>query len=432
MEPIDYIYAYVGIAITLYIHLMCYKALSNNDKPNKVIYISLPVLTLLSLLNTFMNYTYSKLAFSIVIIILNNFLAYGFDNKKVILKSIIIYIVSVIFEIILAIPFALSSIKSIIDFDNNVAIKNIFSFVIILLTYLFCSRKWFIDLVNGKLNKIKDKCISIGFLIVSLVMVIFLAYKFIFSFSPSTYVFNLVIITCFTILSVYIIISFNKIDKIEKEQAILLDFMTKYEKIIDDNRINRHEMLNNLLILKSYKNRNTIEYSSLLDELINIYNTKGETYRNIYNLPSGLKGIIYYKINDMKSLGITINIKIGKNVEMFFKKYTNDNYSSICKIIASLLDNSKDAASTAKDKLVMIDFIVDNNKMTIIIENTFKNKINLDKIKNKNHSTKGKGRGLGLYIVNNLINSSNNIALEQRIIDDVYFQSSLIIKNETN
>ena len=31
--------------------------------------------------------------------------------------------------------------------------------------------------------------------------------------------------------------------------------MTKYEKILEKNRINNHELLNNLLILKSIKNK---------------------------------------------------------------------------------------------------------------------------------------------------------------------------------
>ena len=58
--------------------------------------------------------------------------------------------------------------------------------------------------------------------------------------------------------------------------------MSKYEKIIDEERINRHEMLNNLLMLKSFKNKNSKKYDDTINEIIKLYEKNGkETIKNV-------------------------------------------------------------------------------------------------------------------------------------------------------
>ena len=49
---------------------------------------------------------------------------------------------------------------------------------------------------------------------------------------------------------------------------------TKLFKKNDEYRAYKHELLNNLLALKSIKNKNTKEFDSSLDEIISLYNTK--------------------------------------------------------------------------------------------------------------------------------------------------------------
>ena len=67
------------------------------------------------------------------------------------------------------------------------------------------------------------------------------------------------------------------------------------------------------------------------------------------------------------------------------------------------------------------------DKTIIDISNTFNNKVDMNKIKNKKYSTKGKNRGYGLYIMNRLLKDNENISVDQSI-KNKFFISKIIIK----
>ena len=75
----------------------------------------------------------------------------------------------------------------------------------------------------------------------------------------------------------------------DEEQKQLLKIMSDYELILDKTRENRHEMINNLLVLKGEKNKNSKKYNDLLNGIIEQYdNKKMSSYSGLYKLPSGL------------------------------------------------------------------------------------------------------------------------------------------------
>ena len=211
----------------------------------------------------------------------------------------------------------------------------------------------------------------------------------------------------------------------------LLNFMSKYEKIIDEGRINKHEMLNNLLFLKSIEDKNSKEFNETLNDLINEYDKKGIGIKNIYNLPSGLKGIFYYKLSGLNEKGFNININISKQISSSLKKIEHKEYLILYKVIGILLDNAVEAAYKTKERIINIDIYKDNKNIIIEINNTFSNKIDFSIINDKNYSSKGKNRGLGLYIVKNLLIRSNIISLEQKL-DHNYFISQIIVNKKKN
>jgi two-component system sensor histidine kinase AgrC len=224
--------------------------------------------------------------------------------------------------------------------------------------------------------------------------------------------------------------SYIKTQKAIQQQETLLSFMSKYEKMIDDERVNKHEMLNNLLILRSFKNKNSKEFTETLDDLIKANDNIKDSIKNIYSLPPGLKGILYYKVYDMKALNIEVTMNISKKINSSFKSINSKEYNNLCKVITILLDNAKDAASTSKEKFVLIEFYIENDNLVFSIGNSYKDKVDINKLSTINYSTKGKGRGLGLFIANNIINNTKNMKLEQKIINDNIFSSILKIKNK--
>ena len=188
-------------------------------------------------------------------------------------------------------------------------------------------------------------------------------------------------------------------------------------------------MHNNLLLLKSIKNKNSKKFDNLLDEMILLYDKNGEGIKNISLLPQGIKGIIYYKIYDLNKKGVTVTVNISKQVSNKLEKIVYDEFVILSKCISILLDNAIDACLRSKNKHLLIDIYKDKGNIIVCIENSFDDEINFNLINHKNYSTKGQNRGYGLYIINKLLIKSKIISLEQNISSN-YFISKLAVKDE--
>lgn len=207
----------------------------------------------------------------------------------------------------------------------------------------------------------------------------------------------------------------------------LLKYMTKYEQIIDEERMNRHETLNNLLLLKSIKDKNSVDFDVSMKDIICLYEKNGkETIKNIGTLPTGLKGILYYKIDNMKKLDIDVMARISNTASPIIEELKGKDYNSVCKILSILLDNANEAACESEEKSVLIDISALDGTLNIIVENSFKDKVNIKKLHNRYYSTKGNGRGLGLFLANKIVKENNNVNLVQNIHGD-RFVSEIIV-----
>lgn len=431
MELNDYLLSYIGSTLPLIIYIICYNEL--NEKKVKLKFknfIFVPIISVFGLLNTHFNYSYTKLLISAIILFINNKLSYREDNIKTFIKTLIIYFLTGLNEVIVSIPISFIQFNNIANFDNNIVLKIFFTLLVQLIVLLICmikpTKKILLKITKSSSNKYMVTFYSL----VSLLLVIFLAYKFIYSFDTKTYLLNILILGCYLLILLYAVYNQFKIKKANEKQDILLNFMTKYEKILEKNRINNHELLNNLLILKSIKNKNSKEFEAELDDLINEYEHSGNKTSDLHNLPSGIKGIFYYKINDMELSNIKVHIKISKLANKIFKRLSNKEYKTACNIISTLLDNVKDAAEVSKDKIVVIDCYIEEDELVIIIENSYNNKIDLAKINTKSYSTKGKNRGLGLYIVRNSIEKFDNFKLTQEVNDKTFISTFTIKVNK--
>ena len=274
-------------------------------------------------------------------------------------------------------------------------------------------------------KKIFNVTLSIIIFIIVLTM---LTYYLIVSTSVFNYLSIVIILFIISFLIITTIIQSIKTKVAVDKQAILLDFMKEYEMIIDKERIDRHEMVNNLLILKSIKNKNSKNYNKILDDILLTYQSN-KTPNGLYELPSGLKGLFYYKIYDMKNINIETCINISNKIIKDLDNLDSKILTKLCKILGILLDNAKEAAKESKEKIVVIDLYKEKNDIVIYIENSINknNKIDLSKMKVKGFSTKGSNRGYGLYIVDKLLNKNKQLELSQNIDKDKFI-SMLKIK----
>ena len=430
MNWYDYLLLYLSSVSTLIFLNINYGKIDNNEiklRSVRSVFIII-IFSLLITINTNLNNSYSRAFISYVFIMINYYLIYNENFNVVFIKGTICYFLTLLFEILFSIALVPTGIISLESFDKNIILKICFSFLTVLLPFLLLSIKKLKIFLNKLIKALDRPIITTIVMISSLIFASTLAYKFVAEFSSKVYIDNIILIIFFISLLALIIHNRFVINNEVRKTEELLELITKYEKKNDEYRAYKHELLNNLLALKSIKNKNTKEFDSSLDELISLYNTKSSGIKNIYKLPSGLKCIVYYKLNDIDEDKYNVNVNISKQVSINLEKVDHKEYMSLCKIMGIVLDNAIEAMKNSEGKTLNIDVYKEKDNVIIEVDNTFdKSTTDMTKIYSKNYSTKGKNRGLGLYLANLLLKNSKYLHMEQRIINE-YFNTKIYVK----
>ena len=423
----SYISYFILSVISSFFTLLSFAKLTNNRFNYSIKnFIILFIVGIFITINFYVSEGLIKIVISYLTLYFASILIYKDNNIKSVIYMLFCYSLLLFYEIVLSI--IVMKISDIEAFDNNTIAKICFSLINVLLVYYTCKINKIKLLANSFYKKINIKCLLVVFVLLFISLVI-IDFKYIMTFSANVYISNLVLLICVISLAIINFVNNYSVKKEIEKTETLLNYMNKYEKIIDDDRFNRHEMLNNLLILKSFNNKNSKEYNDTLDELITTYNKKGIGIKNIYNLPTGLKGIFYYKIHGLDEKGINVNINISKKITNSFKSIDHKDYVLLYKIIGIILDNAIEASLVSKDKYLGVDIYKEKSNIIINVDNSFKGKIDINRIYDKGYSNKGKNRGLGLMIVSNLLKNNNSIILEQTINNNI-FNSKITIKKD--
>lgn len=348
------------------------------------------------------------------------------------LKSLVIYFMLMICDIVASSIIMSMPFYEKIDVMSLTVTKAIGTFVdtflLIGITKIPIVKSLIKSLFNY-ISKVKDKIFIIMTLIICLITYI-LSYFHIIDPSFLSFIVILAILLSFFVLSIISLIRMFESKKLKIEQDSLLLTLNEYEKLLERDRINRHEMLNNLIIIKSLKNMDDDNYNEIIDNIIEKYdNSKHNSFTSLYKLPSGIKGVIYYKMALIKEKDIDFKLLIPKESSVSLESLTSKTYYVICKILGILLDNAIEASSNSSEKLMLIDIYNDDDKIIIYIENSYSGKVNIKKINDKGYSSKGNGRGYGLYIIKQLIKKNDNLKFEQ-YINGNKFVSILSIEKE--
>lgn len=420
--------------LAIWLHAVCYKELSDKefkiDIKNLLIFFIFGFLFIVN--NYLINIGITKIIISIAMLAIMYKMIFGDSFKDTLVKCTICYAILVLVEIILSVAAILLNVTSVSEFNESIILKMVFSILELSITILIIRNKKCNELLNRVITESnKDKVVSI-FLIFTAATVIILVSKYQYSFSKSTYLANIALILIFTGLMYMSVKNNIKAKRESNKTETLLKYMTKYEQIIDEERMNRHETLNNLLLLKSIKDKNSVDFDVSMKDIICLYEKNGkETIKNIGTLPTGLKGILYYKMDSMKKFDIDVMARISNTASPIIEELKGKDYNSVCKILSILLDNANEAACESKEKSVLIDISALDGTLNIIVENSFKDKVNIKKLHNRYYSTKGKGRGLGLFLANKIVKENNNVNLVQNIHGD-RFVSEIIVNVKEN
>ena len=412
------VYYLISVFNLVFLMLSYHKLINSKFKIN----IKNVIVILLGSLVFTLNFYYSTPIYKIII----NFLAVlasaiitSKEDFSISFYNVLIcYLISFIIEIFTSSIVMFTSIGDMNTFNSNIILKALITVVDLVCLYLVCSIKGVIKIANKISNKAKNSK-KIKAVVLFSVIVLFIAeFKFIITFSNKIYLSNIILLICLVVIVSFTLKSYLESESEKQKNNILLSFIKKYEKIVDENRAYKHELLNELLLLKNLNNKDSKEYDNVLDELIDKYTNKGIKIKNIYNLPTGLKGMFYYKLYGLDVKGYDVNINVSKIGFKYLKRIKYEDSVLLYRVLGIVLDNAIEAASNSKEKFILIDIYEDKN-IIIEISNSFRGKIDLNKINEKNYSTKGKNKGLGLYILKNIIRDKN-IEVNQSINKNIF------------
>lgn len=432
LKFLSLLFSYFAIMFNIYAFVKVYGMIS--DKKFKLNFINSIILICLTIIIFLSNY-YLKMPWKFIIAFIIIFIAYLYYYKEnftlLLFKLFIIYLILSISDFLISMVFLIFPYTSFNELGSITVIKALCTILDSLLLLLLFNLNFISTLIN-KLTGYVMKKWSILFLVISFftfMISILLIYLYAAKIDFEIFLISILLISFFLFLCIIMIFQYFNNKNKEEEQKTLLNLMSEYERVLDNDRINRHEMLNNLVTLKTYKNKSSLEYEQILDDIINSYELKkSEFYSKLYKLPSGIKGIIYYKIANIKDKNINVQLLISNEVKNEFEKLNSRLYYRVCKILGIVMDNSIEAASESDEKSILVDIYLEDGNIIFYIENSFNNNIDLNKIVDKGESSKGKNRGYGLFIASKLVKEKDDIVFEQNV-DSNRFKSILTIKN---
>lgn len=320
-------------------------------------------------------------------------------------------------------------LKLLLAYKFSVSNSILLSYLIIILINIFLIPiiQWF----NSKI-KIYDKIIFIisivFFFVYPLIIILLEMYDFIEKniYKDKIFIFDVIfmlILFLFLCIALFLICKLF-LQKVQNDYQIkmqqeLIKYTTLLEKNYEKLRFFKHDYANILLTLEVFIRENDMEnlkkyYFSLAKNFNNFTKSIPKQINNLHFIKDKpLKSIIFDKLNNANSKNIVTSLVVKEDIEI------NSHLLDLCRIVGILLDNAIEAASSCvENKFISIDFIKEDESLSISIKNSYKGNLNTNNLYKNGYTTKGKGHGQGLkevrYIVNQHKNWDFNIYVDKK------------------
>lgn len=401
----------------------------NVKNQKKEIFVSFISFLILMLFSNFMIPNHLRFIFSILVLTAITF----YIDRSSLSESLATGLVTVGFiavtEVIFCYLFSIFGIsqKELIEnqfwnFIENVLIS---CFMILLLSLNQVS----LIVIKFKNILIKRKNLFYSFIIIFLFLYLIVLKNYLFANFTLDMMINLAILLFAVLLFIVIFISDSKNNKLKDENQQMLNYVTKYEKIITEQGKVNHEFKNQLMVIRGYAQMNSPKLIEYLDSIVKDSSKAGSSYliSQLNKFPDGgIKGLLYYKLSVMEEEKIKYEINVETGVKTKLNNLSTNMYKNITKILGVLLDNAIDASKLSKNKEIIIVVTKEKARVIFKIYNTYKGKIDLSKV-GTGHTTKGKGHGYGLRLVNDILKANKRFGVSS-YLENQYYVSKLIIK----
>ena len=298
--------------------IMSYVAIINmsNEKfklKNFIIYLII-FLPLLLVIYIFFS-GISKLILNIILVIIS--LYFSLFKKDIsnsvyyaIIYQMLVFISEIILSVLILFIFKLNGSEYF-----NVPFSLLISSILNCLLVYLLSRIKFISKNIRKLNHIikKNNKDWIYIILIMILMVLFIFFNR-YKMNNSTEYFVNTAMAIFVVVS-FVYVIYNKFQRqaMEDKYNESMEYVLRYEKIINEQGKKNHEYNNQLMVIKGYINKPE-RLSEYLDEIIGEHKTgQNYTVKQLGFLPDGgVKGLLYHKLSKMEDNNIICRSKFKR------------------------------------------------------------------------------------------------------------------------
>ena len=324
----------------------------------------------------------------------------------------------------------LSSIE--LSFITYEQARNTWYILLVNNTLIFClsvwlsKRKRFINIFQNACLKVNsDKKISIIIFASLNVLVIGLLYyniNYIFKLNLA-YIITIICMSIFFLLYYFYMDERNNYEKLHEEYSTVFDYVQNFENWIDDEQMYRHELKNNLSMIRGMTKEKKVikKVEDMLGAAIIVEDQYVEQLRSIPK--GGLKGLLYYKIAIASNNKVNMIAEVSPKVTERIEELGEAKLRQICILLGIYLDNAIEAATQSEKKIVTLEVYLSKERLNFVVSNTYENDIPLEEIKKKGYSTKGEGRGKGLHYAEKVVNKNKDLNADNIILNEYYIQT---------
>lgn len=218
----------------------------------------------------------------------------------------------------------------------------------------------------------------------------------------------------------------NEYNLIKFDEQLAM-YIKENEKLMFELRRFRHNTLNILYGLNGFietKNWDGLKnyFSEIQEQVKVIKDNNPFSIEKIKNLP--VRGLLTAKLVAAQKSNIAMHVEVDSDIKLD-GKFMKD--IDLCEVLGIYLDNAIEAAGQAANKRVSICAFEDNECISIIIENTYKDMPDLSRNK-ANRLTNGMERGLGLKLSEKIIGQYENVLHNTFVYQQIVIQELHILK----
>lgn len=413
--------------------IMSYVAIINmsNEKfklKNFIIYLII-FLPLLLVIYIFFS-GISKLILNIILVIIS--LYFSLFKKDIsnsvyyaIIYQMLVFISEIILSVLILFIFKLNGSEY-----SNVPFSLLISSILNCLLVYLLSRIKFISKNIRKLNHIikKNNKDWIYIILIMILMVLFIFFNR-YKMNNSTEYFVNTAMAIFVVVS-FVYVIYNKFQRqaMEDKYNESMEYVLRYEKIINEQGKKNHEYNNQLMVIKGYINKPE-RLSEYLDEVIGEHKTgQNYTVKQLGFLPDGgVKGLLYHKLSKMEDNNIKYYLYVDQNLkDKDIESFDLKTYRDLTKLLGVFLDNAIDTALKSEEKEIEVELKDKDDCLLLTISNTYDKNTDINKVGKSGFTTKGVGHGFGLSIVKDIAKTNSEIETFSSKESDKFIQTAMI------